>query len=488
MTRVRVRFAPSPTGYLHIGGLRTALFNYLFARRTGGSFILRLEDTDRTRLVPDALDDIMRSMRWIGIDWDEGPDKGGAYGPYTQSERLGLYRQHADGLLASGHAYRCFCTPERLESMREAQKSDTRYDGHCRDLPDNEVRRLMDAGVPHVIRLRVPREGETVVHDFLRGEMRFENRLQDDLVLLKTDGFPTYHLANIVDDHFMEISHVLRGEEWISSAPKHVMLYDAFGWAPPVFVHLPVILSPTGGKLSKRDGATNVREFIDMGYLPEAMTNFLALLGWSYDGERSMFVMDELEKEFVLEKIGMASPVFDRVKLDDYNGKYMRLCDDQTLASLCRPYLEAAGLFVPGNSEHERILNAIVPLYRERLVLLRDIAEQSFFFFSDDLDWGDGSLLVPKKTEPGQVARILDLAAERLGTQGDFTHEALETALRDLVEELGMKAGQVFMPLRVAVTSRAVSPGLFETMTVLGRERCLDRIRRARAVLGAHQA
>lgn len=487
MTRVRVRFAPSPTGYLHIGGLRTALFNYLFARRMGGSFILRLEDTDRTRLVPDALDDIMHSLRWLGIDWDEGPDKGGDYGPYIQSQRLGLYRQYADELLAKGHAYRCFCTPERLESMREAQKNDTRYDGHCRDLPASEVKRLLDAGTPHVIRLRVPREGITVVHDFLRGEMRFENKLQDDLVLLKTDGFPTYHLANIVDDHSMEISHVLRGEEWISSAAKHVMLYAAFGWEAPVFVHLPVILSPKGGKLSKRDGATNVREFIEMGYLPQAMTNFLALLGWSYDGERSMFRLDELEKEFVLEKIGMANPVFDKARLDDYNGKYIRQSDDQKLADLCRPYLAAAGHFVAGKSEDERILKAIIPLYRERLVLLSEIVEQSFFFFTDELDWGDGSLLIPKKTEPGQVIRVLELAAERLGAEHDFSQENLEVVLRKLVDELGMKAGQVFMPLRVAVTSKAVSPGLFETMAVLGRERCLDRIQRARAVLIAQQ-
>ncbi|HPN81939.1 MAG TPA: glutamate--tRNA ligase [Spirochaetota bacterium] len=487
MSQIRVRFAPSPTGYLHIGGLRTALFNYLFARKTGGAFILRLEDTDRTRLVPDALDDIMRCMRWLGIDWDEGPDKGGAYGPYTQSERLALYQKHAQDLLDSGHAYRCFCTPERLEAMREAQKSDTRYDGHCRSLPQAEVQRLMDAGLPSVVRLKVPTAGETVVHDFLRGEMRFDNRLQDDLVLLKTDGFPTYHLANIVDDHHMKISHVLRGEEWISSAPKHVMLYDAFGWTPPVFVHLPVILSPNGGKLSKRDGATNVREFIEIGYLPEAMTNFLALLGWSYDGERSMFTMEELEKEFVLEKIGMASPVFDRLKLDDYNGKYIRLCDDAKLADLCRPRLEAAGFIVPGDPEDERILGEIMPLFRERLVLLSDIVDQAAYFFTDDLDWGDGSLMVPKKTEPGDVLRILDLAHKRLSLLDEYTHAGLEAALRSLVEELAMKAGQVFMPLRVAVTSRAVSPGLFETMAVLGKERCLERIVRAREVLAAHR-
>lgn len=488
MSSVRVRFAPSPTGYLHIGGLRTALFNYLFARQTGGKFILRLEDTDRTRLVPDAIDDIMRSMRWLGIDWDEGPDKGGSFGPYTQSERLDLYRKHAEILLESGHAYRCFCTPERLEAMRAAQKTDTRYDRHCRELPASEVARLLDAGQPYVVRLKVSEDGETIVHDFLRGEMHFENKLQDDLVLLKTDGFPTYHLANIVDDHLMQISHVLRGEEWISSAPKHVMLYQAFGWTPPVFVHLPVILSPTGGKLSKRDGATNVREFIEMGYLPAAMTNFLALLGWSLDGEKSMFSMAELEKEFVLEKIGMASPVFDKAKLDDYNGKYIRMLDDAALLNLSAPYLESAGLLKAGDEEGQRILKEIIPLYRERLVHLSDISDQACFFFKDDLDWGDGGSLLPKKTSAEEVLRILDLASERLGALDAFSHDALEASLRALVDHLGIKAGQAFMPLRVAVTSQTVSPGLFETMAVLGKARCLDRIGRARAALASRLA
>ena len=483
MANVRVRFAPSPTGYLHIGGLRTALFNYLFARKNGGAFILRIEDTDRTRLVPDALDDIMRSMRWMGLDWDEGPDKGGAFGPYTQSERLPLYREHAERLLASGHAYRCFCTAERLEAMRSEQKSDTRYDGHCRDLPAAEIERLVAAGTPHVIRLRVPTEGETVVDDFLRGTMVFENKLQDDLVLLKTDGFPTYHLANIVDDHLMEISHVLRGEEWISSAPKHVLLYAAFGWTPPVFVHLPVILSPTGGKLSKRDGATNVCEFIELGYLPDAMTNFLALLGWSFDGERSMFTLPELEQEFVLEKIGMASPVFDRVKLDDYNGKYIRMKSDAELVALCRPPLVAAGLVRAGNTADEATLMAIMPLYRERLVLVKDIVAAAAFFFADAVDYGDGSVLVPKKTTREEAMRALEASRAALAALSAFDVAALEASLRAIVEPLGLKAGQVFMTLRVAVTGSTVSPGLFETMEVLGPAKCLARIDAALLVL-----
>ncbi|MDR2733337.1 MAG: glutamate--tRNA ligase [Spirochaetota bacterium] len=476
---VRVRFAPSPTGYLHIGGLRTALFNYLFAKKTGGTFILRIEDTDRTRYVPDSLQDIMASMRWIGITWDEGPDISGKYAPYTQSERLPIYRQAADTLLADGHAYRCFCTPERLEKTR----TDVGYDGHCRSLPPDEIERLLAANTPHVVRLAVPRSGTTRVRDFLRGEIEFENTLQDDLVLLKSDGFPTYHLAHVADDHAMAITHVLRGEEWLSSTPKHALLFAAFGWQPPLYVHLPVIRSPFGGKLSKRDGGMAVHDFIAQGYLPDAMTNFLALLGWSADGERSMITMAELEQEFVLEKIGMGSPVFDRAKLDDLNGKYIRKLDDAALAERCRPFLTAAGLMAEGDAAHEDILRRIMPLYRERLVLLRDIAEQAQFFFTDTLDYGSAENLIPKKTTREDAVRILQGAGRVLSGLAAFTHAEIEPILRALSEELGLSARQVFMTLRIALTAREVSPGLFETMEVLGRERTLARIARAQSLL-----
>ena len=499
MAPVRVRFAPSPTGYLHIGGLRTALFNYLFAKKNGGSFILRIEDTDRTRYVPDALTDIMASLRWLGIEWDEGPDTPGAFGPYTQSERLSLYREAAEELIASGHAYRCFCTAERLEEMRAAQKNETRYDGRCRDLPKEEAERLMAAGTPYVVRLAAPRSGTTLVRDFLRGDVAFENALQDDLVLLKGDGFPTYHLAHVVDDHAMEITHVLRGEEWLPSTPKHVLLFAAFGWTPPLYVHLPVILSPSGGKLSKRDGATNVREFIEMGYLPEAMTNFLALLGWSFDGERSMFTLPELEQEFVLEKIGMASPVFDRAKLDDYNGKYIRMAGDAELAARCRPYLIAAGLLPPAVPEGTQarelddhaLLLAIMPLYRERLVHIQDIVDQARFFFSDDIEYRGGDVFLTKKTTREEAAAILSGAESALGALAGFTHDGIESCLRALVDEISPRLAvpknavrQVFMTLRVALTGREVSPGLFEIMEVLGRGRCLSRIAAARLSVG----
>jgi len=492
MPPIRVRFAPSPTGYLHIGGLRTALFNYLFAKKSGGAFILRIEDTDRTRFVPDALRDIMDSMRWLGIEWDEGPDKPGGCGPYIQSERLPLYREAAEGLVAKGLAYRCFCTAARLEEMRASRKGappngagqgGDGYDGRCRSLPKEEAERLLAAGTPSVVRLAAPKIGTTVVRDFLRGDVAFENALQDDIVLLKSDGFPTYHLAHVVDDHAMAVTHVLRGEEWLPSTPKHVLLFAALGWAPPLYVHLPVILSPSGGKLSKRDGASNVREFIEMGYLPEAMTNFLALLGWSYDGERSMFTMQELEQEFVLEKIGMGSPVFDRAKLDDYNGKYIRMLDDQALAAHCLPHLAAAGLVRGDDPAAQTLLRAIMPLYRERLVHTKDIIDQARFFFSDELDYQGGAALVPKKATREEAAAVLAGAERSLSALAGFTHAEIEPCLRALTEELGLAARQVFMALRVAITGREVSPGLFETMEVLGRERCLARIARALSCL-----
>lgn len=474
MASVRVRFAPSPTGFLHIGGLRTALFNYLLAQREGGEFILRIEDTDRTRLVPEALEDIMAGLRWCGIDWAEGPDKGGPCGPYVQSERLHLYKEKTAELLAQGAAYRCFCSEERLSALRDAGVSG--YDRACRELPAAEAERRAAAGEPCVVRLKSPLAGETVFRDFLRGEIRFENNTIDDIVLLKTDGFPTYHMASVVDDRLMRITHVLRGEEWISSTPKHVLLYAAFGWTPPQFVHLPVILSPKGGKLSKRDGATTVREFIDKGYLPAAMVNFLALLGWSLDGETSEITMPELEKLFTLDKIGTNSPVFDIVKLDDLNGKYLRAMALEALLQAALPFVARAGLLDPADSTAIAYLQRILPLLAERVTLLSDIPEKAAFFFADSLDYGDGSVLLPKKTTAAQVAVILAQAAHALEGIDPFSEAAIEVPLRALVEETGFSVGQIFMAVRTAVTGSTSSPGLFETLAVLGRERTLSRL------------
>jgi glutamyl-tRNA synthetase len=345
-TEVRVRFAPSPTGYLHIGGARTALYNWLLARHYGGKFILRIEDTDRNRYVPDALTDIMASLRWLGMDWDEGPEAGGDYGPYLQSERLELYQKYAEQLISEGKAYRCFCTAERLDQLRkeqEAAKQSSGYDRHCLNLTAEERRELESSGARSVVRFKIP-PGRTLVYDQLRGELDFDNKTIDDFVLLKSDGFPTYHLANIIDDHLMKITHVMRGDEWLVSTPRHILLYQAFGWEPPKFAHLPIFLAPGGGKLSKRHGATSVKEYRDKGYLPEAVINFLLLLGWNPGTDQEMFSLEEAAKSFTLERINVSPVAFSTEKLDWFNGVYIRSLSTDDLAKRCLPYLQQAGL------------------------------------------------------------------------------------------------------------------------------------------------
>ncbi len=345
---VRVRYAPSPTGLQHVGSVRTALFNYLFARASGGVFVLRIEDTDRERLRADALQDIYDTFRWLGMSWDEGPDKGGPYGPYVQSERRETYRQKTDELLAKGAAYKCFCTPERLEKLREeqaARKAErTGYDRHCRNLTAAEVAAQEAEGKPHVVRLKVPTEGTTTYHDQLLGDVTVPNQdINPDPVLLKSDGYPTYHLANVVDDHLMEISHILRAQEWLASVPLHVQLYKAFGWAPPLYCHLPMVLGADGHKLSKRHGAVSVLEFRKQGYLPEAMLNYIALVGWALDDSTEFFTKEELEKVFSLERLNKSPAVFDYQKLGYFNGAYIRKKSDAELAALVRPYLARRG-------------------------------------------------------------------------------------------------------------------------------------------------
>lgn len=473
--QVRVRFAPSPTGYLHIGGLRTALFNYLFARRHGGKFILRIEDTDRTRFVPEALDDIKTGLRWLGLEWDEGPEKGGDFGPYVQSERSKIYTEHIQILLERGKAYRCFCSEQDLEQMRSEQQESGKqimYDRRCRSLTPQESQKRASAGEPFVVRFAIPENGSTVIADRLRGNVSFDNNQLDDFILIKTDGMPTYHFANVVDDHLMKITHVLRGEEWISSTPKHRMLYDAFGWELPDFVHLPVILSPGGGKLSKRDGATRVYEFAAKGYLPEAMVNFLALLGWSLDGSTHMFSLAELEQKFDIDKVGLASPVFDLERLNDLNGKYIRQNSIDDLIPMFEKGLQ-------GYSFTTSYLKEVIPLLRERISLLSEIPEQSGFFFGDTIDYGDNSILLPKKTSPEQVVEILKTAGDLLKNVEPFTEQNIEKRLRQMVGDMPYKPGQIFMSLRGCLTGTKKSPELFPTISVLGKERCLLRIENA---------
>ncbi|MGQ9779710.1 MAG: glutamate--tRNA ligase [Bacillota bacterium] len=487
---VRVRFAPSPTGYLHIGGARTAIYDWLLARATGGQFILRIEDTDRARLVPDALADIMESLRWLGLDWDEGPDVGGPCGPYLQSERLPLYEAHAKRLVEEGKAYYCFCSEERLAALRAAQqaaKSETvGYDRRCRDLPVEEVEAALRRGEKAVIRFKMPLSGETTFHDAIRGEITVANRLLDDMVLLKSDGFPTYHLAAVVDDHLMGITHVLRGDEWLPSTPRHILLYTAFGWEPPVFAHLPIFLNPSGGgKLSKRHGATSVREYREKGYLPEALFNFLLLLGWHPPEEREIFTATEAVAAFSLERVSKTPVAFSLEKLDWFNGVYIRSLSPEELARRCLPFLQRAGL-LPDPCPPERFTQVVrvAPLLRERIHFLTDAPEQFGIFLREEIPPPPRELLLGKKLSPETARAVLARAAAVLAGLPSFDEASLEPALRNLARELGLKDGEVFMLLRVAVSGRTATPGIFETLAAIGRERCLDRINKAREVLG----
>jgi glutamyl-tRNA synthetase len=487
MSGVRTRFAPSPTGFLHIGGLRTALFAFLFARRNSGVFILRIEDTDRNRFVDGALEDILESLKWTGIGWDEGPDVGGPHAPYLQSARRDIYRDHAFRLLGAGHAYKCFCSQERLVIVREEQLKQGKgpgYDRHCRYLPEAEVRRQEQSGRPFVIRLKVPENGTTVFQDRIRGTIQTQNATLEDTVLLKSDGYPTYHLANVVDDHLMEITHVIRGDEWISSTPRHVILYEAFGWVAPVFAHVPVILAQGGGKLSKRHGATTVREFRQRGYLSEAVLNYIALLGWSLDDRTELFRMDELIGYFDLERVNKAPAVFSYEKLDWLNGVYIRSKSTEELFDLILPFLLRDRLLT--EEELPRLRDYIlrfIPLIRERMSVLSEVSERSFFFFDRAFGIRDKAALIPKKLTRDQAAQVLERTAALVESLDVIEEGALEEAFRALVGELEMKPGPVFMTVRVAVTGTSVSPGLFETMAVLGRERVLNRLRGALSTL-----
>ncbi len=470
----RVRFAPSPTGYLHVGGARTALFNWLFARSTGGTFILRIEDTDRARYQPEALAEIYESLRWLGLHWDEGPGAGGACGPYLQSERLPLYKEHADRLVAEGKAYRCFCTSERLAAVREAQEKAKQahvgYDRHCRDLPAEVVREALAAGTPHVVRLKVPADGRTVAFtDGIRGRIEYQAEVLDDLVLLKSDGYPTYHLANVVDDHHMGITHVLRGDEWIASTPRHILLYEAFGWDLPAFAHLPVILSPDGGKLSKRKGAASVMDYKADGLLPEGLFNFLALLGWAPGDDREKMTREEMVRAFSLDRVGAKPAVFDEEKLSWMNQQYMMEKTAEALLPAVEPFFVGAGLTSPGDPR----LPAVVALMKSRARRLKEMAESSGYFFRDPVAYEEKA--TAKHFGAGAADLVADLRAT-LAAAPEFSAKALEETYRAKAEALGVSAGKIIHPTRLAVSGVSFGPGLFELLEALGRETVLRRM------------
>ena len=480
---VRVRFAPSPTGSLHVGGLRSALFNWLFARHHGGAFILRIEDTDQKRYEPEALADLLESLRWLGLDWDEGPEVGGPYGPYFQSERINLYRKYAHDLIESGYAYYCFCSPERLARLREEQqrrKEFVGYDRHCRDFDPAQAAERIASGEAAVVRLKMPLTGRTTFHDLIRGDITVENSTQDNLVLLKSDGYPTYHLANVVDDHLMCITHIMRADEWISTAPRHVRLYQAFGWQMPAIAHLPVVLDPSGqGKMSKRkkvgpDGRAlpvNVRDFRVAGYLPEALFNFLSLLGWSYDGHTELMTREDIVRRFSVEHVNPAPAAFNYDKLDHMNGVYIRGLAEDDLAERIMPFLKKAGLVAdPG------IVRRTVPLIQERMKRLDEAPGLLDFFLVDELPAYDPLLLIPSKMDVASARTLLGQARAVLDEVKPFAHDALEKTLRGLAETMGVKTSQLFTPVRVAVCGRTVAPPLFATLEVLGREKVLRRL------------
>jgi glutamyl-tRNA synthetase len=487
--KIRTRFAPSPTGYLHIGGARTALFNWMLARRYGGVFFLRIEDTDLKRTIPGAVENILDSLRWLGLDWNEGPDIGGPFGPYVQTERAALYQEWGHWLIEHDKAYHCFCTAEDLEKMRAAQQWGG-YDRRCRQLSADESAGRAAAGEPYVIRFKMPLEGQTVVPDLIRGDITIQNSQLNDEVLLKSNGLPTYHLAQVVDDHFMETSHIMRGDEWINTAPIHLNVFQAFGWPPPIFAHLPVILNPSGkGKLSKRTQAftddgqqvlVRVEEFQEAGYMPRALLNFLANVGWSFGDDREIFAIEEAIIRFDLTKVNPAPTQLPYSKLEWISGQHVQAMSPLELAQAVKPVLEAAGFEV-----NVEALLTMMPAMSVRLKRLTDAVEFLRFLFEEKalavtaVELTDKKMAQPAALQAFRAARDFTAQAE------PFTVETIQTGLYQIGEaatENG-KAGPFLGKLRLAVTGQPVSPPLFESMVALGRERVLARLDEAIAIL-----
>jgi len=469
-TPVRVRFAPSPTGYPHLGNIRTALFSWLFARHHGGKFLLRIEDTDVARKVEGAVDVILDSLRWLGLDWDEGP--------YFQSQRLHYYQEIANKLIEDGFAYRCYCSRERLEIMRQEQmkrKQPPMYDGHCRHLTEQEKNQLEASGIAPVVRFKMPLEGETALHDLIRGEVTFKNSILGDYVLLKSDGYPTYHLANIVDDHLMTISHVLRADEWLSSTPRHILLYQALNWTPPQFAHLPMILGPDKAKLSKRHGATNIIDYREQGYLPQAMINFMALLGWSLDDKTELLSREELIKYFSLGRVSKTAAVFNKRKLEWMNGVYLRQLSPEEFARQGTPFLDRdlpSSVKRPLSSSYVR---QVMPLLQERAKTLSEVTQLGDFLFFDEIEY-DARLLLSSGLDAKSAIHAIEIVLQSLETAKTWDVSLLEGVLRPLAAELNLSTGKFFGLLRIATTGRTAAPPLFETMVTLGKDKCLKRL------------
>jgi glutamyl-tRNA synthetase len=471
---IRVRFAPSPTGFLHVGGLRTALYNVLFARKHGGSAVLRIEDTDRSRYVEGAVENLLRTLEWAGLRFDEGPEQGGAYGPYVQSERTDLYRAHAEKLLEEDKAYRCFCSPEELAASRERQRSekkDPTYDRRCRMLGEAAIQEKRDADLPFTVRMKVPLAGQLQFRDLIRGDITVHFDVIDDQVLLKSDGYPTYHLANVVDDQHMQISHVIRGEEWLPSTAKHLLLYEFFGWTPPLFAHLPLLLNEDRSKLSKRQGDVAVEDYRAKGYLPEALVNFVALLGWNPGDDSEMFTLAELEKEFSLERVGKAGAVFDVHKLQWFNEQYLRALSAEDLAAFCAPWMREAGFDTSDAARTRSVASSLV----NYLTLPSDITEHLGLFTGGPVEISGDEARKLVADDPAQqvFARFVELAPELEHWRG----EDIKAMIKTIQKDTGVKGKQLFMPLRLALTGEEHGPDLGMIAELLGREEAISRIR-----------
>ena len=486
----RLRFAPSPTGFQHIGGFRTALFSWLHARHNGGQFILRIEDTDTARTVDGAVDDLIKGLNWFGMDYDEGPVIGGPYGPYYQVQRKALYQQYANQLIEAGHAYRCYCTPERLDQMRkeqQAKKLPPRYDRHCRYLTSEEGAAREASGLPWTVRFAMPLDGETVVHDQLHGDMVFKNSDLSDMVIIKSDGLALYHLAHIVDDYLMAITHVLRAEEWISSSPLHVQIYKALGWPLPLFYHVPDVLAKDKKKLSKRRNAPSWSDFQREGYLPEAVFNFMALLGWAYDDKTEIFTYEELIKVFTLDRVGISGGIYDPDKLLWMNGVYIRQLPLDELVERTLPYLERpaeeGGLPDSVSRPLKRdYTTRVLRLEQERMKTLGDAANRIAFFYVDELTYNP-AILIEKGMDSARTQNALIHARDLLANLETWDATSMELPMRELAKTLELKAGQLFGSVRSAVSGLTATPPLFQMMEVLGRDVTMQRIEKALAML-----
>ena len=478
----RVRFAPSPTGYLHVGGLRTALYNYLFAKSQNGKFVLRIEDTDRNRYVEGAVENLISTLKWAGLDFDEGPVKGGGFGPYMQSQRLEVYRNLTEQLIKNNKAYHCFCTQERLNDLRENQKKSgkqSKYDKYCLHLGQKEIEEKLNDNIPHVVRMNVEPGQSIIFEDIIRGKVEFNTSVVDDQVLIKSDGYPTYHLANVVDDHSMKITHVIRGEEWLSSTPKHILLYDYFNWEKPVFAHLPLLLNPDRTKLSKRQGDVAVEDYRQKGYLKEALLNFVALLGWNAGDDKEFYNMEELIQSFSLDRVNKSGAVFDIEKLNWLNAEHLRKKNVEQIIKLLRKEILSSKF--KNENYSDEYLSKVINAMLERVSFVKEILGNGFYFFEEPSDYDEATV---KKRWKEDSSGYLKILIEKFSKIDDQAKETFEETLKKTAEELNVGTGRLIHPVRLAVSGVGGGPGVFDILSIIGKERTIKRLETAIAKLG----